>query len=105
MVRTFRWSIRDRVREVGSRAIGGLLDDDRRADRIGKAVRTLQVGRRAFEERAEQMIRTLGFASREDLERVTRKVGRLRKRMGKLLTRLEEEGAVARPGASGRAPR
>jgi hypothetical protein len=81
------------MRELGSRAVGGLLSDDRRADRVGQAVRTLQGRRRAFEERATRMIQTLGFATQEDLERVTRKVGKLRKRMGRLLARLEEPRA------------
>ena len=87
--RSFTKRLRDRARELGSRAVDDLLSDEQRAGRVGAAVRKLQGSRRAFDERASRVIAAFGFATQEDLERVSRKIGRVRKRLTRLRDRLE----------------
>jgi len=62
------------------------------ADALGVALKGVQGGRRAFDEHAGRVLGGMGLATQSDLERVSRKMGRLRKRMTALLTRMEEGG-------------
>jgi hypothetical protein len=52
------------------------------------AVRRVQEGRAFIDENASRLLGVLGLATQADLERVSKKVGRLRKRMTALIDRL-----------------
>lgn len=82
--------LKQRARSLGERAVDELLASENRSDAVGAAVRRVQEGRRAFDENASRVIGAMGLATHDDLERVSRKVGRLRKRLNELLDRLDE---------------
>ena len=83
--------LRRRARKLSARAIDELLDNERRSEAVGAAVRRVQQGRRALDERSARMLAALGFATQQDLERVGRKIGRLRKRMMSILDELDDD--------------
>ncbi len=83
---------RAKAREFSSRAVDELLDGEGRADPVGMAVRGLQRGRREFDETGGRLLSAMGFATVEDAERVGRRIGRLRKRLQRLVDDLADEG-------------
>ena len=81
--------LRDRARNLGSRAIDELSSREGRSDAFGAAVRGVQRGRRQIDEQAARVLGVLGLATQEDLAKVNRRIGRLRKRLLALLDELE----------------
>lgn len=81
--------LRKRARKLGARAASEILDDERRAETVGSVLKRLQDIRAVVDERGTRVLGALGLATESDLERVTRKIGRLRKRMEALLDRLD----------------
>ena len=82
--------LRRRARAIGSRALDEILSSDQRADAMGAAVRRVQEGRRMIDEQGARVLGALGLATQPDLDRVSRKVGRVRKRLEALLDGLDE---------------
>lgn len=82
--------LRSRARKLRARAVDELLDGERRSEAVGAAIRRVQEGRRALDGRSARMLAALGFATQPDLERVSQKIGRLRKRMMSLLDDLDD---------------
>ncbi len=80
----------ERARELGSRAVGELLKDEQRAEVVGAAVRTLQAARSQLDAQQGRVLAAMGLATQADLERVSRRIGRLRKRLLALRDRLGE---------------
>ncbi len=78
----------DKARELSSRAARELLNSERRAEVVGEAVRRAQDARVRLDEQGTRMRAARGFATAADLERVSRKVGRLRKRLRGILDQL-----------------
>jgi hypothetical protein len=81
--------IGDKARELSVRAAHELLNSERRAEVVGEAVRRAQDARVRLDEQATRMLAAMGFATAADLERVSRKVGRLRKRLRNILDQLQ----------------
>lgn len=81
--------LKKRALAVGSRAVDELMASENRADALGVAVRRVQEGRRALDENASRVLGTLGLATQVDLDRVSVKVGKLRKRLQALVDELE----------------
>jgi hypothetical protein len=81
--------LRESARRLGARAASELLDDERRAETVGSVLRRLQELRGLVDERGGRVLTALGLATQTDLERVQRKIGRLRKRMEAILDRLD----------------
>jgi hypothetical protein len=79
----------DKARELGSRAARELLSSERRAEVVGQAVRRAQEARTRFDEQGTRMLAAMGFATQADLERVSRKIGRMRKRLRSILDQLD----------------
>lgn len=82
-----------RAIHLGERAVQELLADEDRARALGRAARHMQAGRRAIDESSSKLIAALGLATKPDLDRVTRKMGRLRKRLEGLLDTLDGDEA------------
>jgi len=78
----------DKARELSSRAARELLNGERRAEVVGEAVRRAQDARTRLDQQGTRMLAAMGFATAADLERVSRKVGRLRKRLRGILDQL-----------------
>jgi hypothetical protein len=81
--------LRERARRLGARAASELLNDERRAETVGSALRRVQELRGLVDEQGGRVLAALGLATRTDLERVQRKIGRLRKRMEAILDRID----------------
>ena len=84
--------LRKRARRTAARALDELLADEGRSEVFNAAVRGVQRGRRQLDERGVRILAALGLATRDDLEKVQRRVARLRKRMQSLADMLEDEG-------------
>ena len=82
--------LRERARDLSTRAVDELLTSDSRSDALGAALRGVQKGRKSLDQQGARMLGALGLASVEDLERVNRKVARLRKRLLRLLDDLDD---------------
>lgn len=83
--------LRARAKEVSSRAFDELLADDARSEVLNAALRRVQQGRRTLDETGSRVLGTLGLANQEDLERVKKRIGRLRKRLRRIVDELEHE--------------
>lgn len=83
--------LRRRARALRSRAVDELLASESRANALGAAVRRVQRGRRTLDQRSAKLLGALGLATQEDLERLQRRVARLRKRLRGVADMLAEE--------------
>ena len=81
----FMRRLRQRARDLGSRAIDELLSSEDRADVVGAAVRGVQKGRQAIDESGGKVLGAIGLATQEDLERINKRLGKLRKRLRSIL--------------------
>jgi len=81
--------LRERARDLGSKAVDELLASESRADTLGAAVRGVQKGRRTLDEGGARMLGVLGLAGPEDVARINKRLGRLRKRLQTLLDDLD----------------
>ncbi len=79
-----------RAKDFGERAAQELLTEEQRARALGKAAKSVQQGRRVLDENGAKFLATLGLATQADLERVTQKIGKLRKRLERVLDSLED---------------
>ncbi|HSI04410.1 MAG: hypothetical protein ACAI38_00880 [Myxococcota bacterium] len=80
--------VKERAKTVGKSAIDDLLASEESSSAVGAAVRRVQESRAFIDENASRLLGVLGLATQADLERVSKKVGRLRKRMTALIDRL-----------------
>jgi hypothetical protein len=83
--------LRRTAKTFGERALQEIMSSEGGADALGAAVKGVQEGRRILDESSVKLLGALGLATQADLERVTRKVGKLRKRLEALTDRLEED--------------
>lgn len=79
--------LRQKAASVGARAARELAGS--RSDPLGSAVRGVQETRRVVDDNTARMLGAVGVATRDDLERVTRRIGRLRKRLQEIVDDLE----------------
>ena len=82
--------LRRTAKDIGERALQEIMNTDGGADALGVAVKSVQQGRRILDESSIKLLGALGLATQADSERVTRKVGKLRKRLEALEDTLEE---------------
>jgi polyhydroxyalkanoate synthesis regulator phasin len=82
--------MKERAKTMSKSAIGEILTSEDAQGLVGAAVRGAQTGRRLIDENASQIIGAVGLASQADLERIAKKIGRLRKRMTALIDQLED---------------
>jgi hypothetical protein len=84
--------LRHTAKTFGERALQEIMSSEGGADALGVAVKGVQEGRRLLDESSVRLLGALGLATQADLERVTRKVGKLRKRLEALVDGLEGDG-------------
>jgi polyhydroxyalkanoate synthesis regulator phasin len=80
----------DRLKTRATRAVEGIVTSEKGAAAITGAMRRMQDGRRALDEKATEVISALGLATKADAERVSRRIGKLRKRLQALLDEVEQ---------------
>ncbi|MBI5508153.1 MAG: hypothetical protein HY903_05315 [Deltaproteobacteria bacterium] len=78
----------EKARALGAKAARDLLATDVGAEALGGAVKRMQAVRGQLDLQGTRMLAAMGFATEADVERVSRKLGRLRKRLQGLLDRL-----------------
>lgn len=83
--------LRRRARDAGELATRELFSrsGERGAETLGVAVRGLQTGRQVLDERAARMLESLGLATQQDIERLSRRIGRVRKRLLRMVSELD----------------
>lgn len=74
-----------RLKDRASRAAQGLLDNEAAGEAMAVALKRLQSGRRSLDDLAQRLVGVLGLATTEDLVRVQRRIGHLRKRLRRLV--------------------
>lgn len=82
--------LRERVKELGHRAFDEFTASAPGAHAVSRAIEGAQRSREALDAQGARWVSALGFATQEDLARVSKKVGRLRKRLRTVLERLED---------------
>ncbi len=80
--------VKRKAKELGARAAREITSGEGGA-RVAEAVRRVQEGRKVLDDKAGQLLSAMGLATQEDLERVSKKVGQVRKRLVALLDELE----------------
>lgn len=85
--------VKRRAAELGARAAREVIAGDKGAARVADAVRKVQEGRKVFDEQGARMLAAMGLATRDDVERLGFKIGRLRKRLQGLVDDLDDRGS------------
>lgn len=81
--------VKQRAKTLGKSAIDEILASEESSSAVGVAVRRVQESRKVIDENASRVLGAVGLATQSDLERVSKKIGRLRKRMTVLIDRLQ----------------
>ena len=81
-----RW--REVILQVGESAIEELKASNNSADIVGAALKGAHGGKKVLEEQGGRLLGAMGFATTHDLDRVSRKIGKVRKRLLYLLDAL-----------------
>jgi hypothetical protein len=76
----------DSVKQRAKEAAQEFVSSERGAAAMAEAVRRMQGSRRV----STELVKALGLATQEDVERVSRKIGRLRKRLQAIADDLEQ---------------
>lgn len=76
--------MRQTMRDVGSRAVDEILGAQSSGDALGAAVRTVQQGRRLLDAQSTKVLSSLGLATHDDVDRLSQRLGRIRKRLERL---------------------
>ncbi|MBN2361626.1 MAG: hypothetical protein JXR83_19390 [Deltaproteobacteria bacterium] len=82
-------SLRDKGLAAGLKVVSRVLDDPERAKRVMEVVSQVQRGRARLDQTAHRVLNAGNIPSLEDLERIGRHVGALRREVRRLKTRLE----------------
>ena len=83
--------LRAKAKDLGERALDELIAAPERNAFVGETARRVQDGRVALDKQAARMIGALGLATQDDIERLGKKIGRVRKRLRALRDRLEDQ--------------
>ena len=94
----------DAGRAWGKRALEELLTDEQRSEAFELAAKGVSEGRRLLDEQFERLFAALGLATQADLDSVSRKVGRLRRRLETLVETLAEDRDTRQAEAASPAP-
>jgi polyhydroxyalkanoate synthesis regulator phasin len=94
----------DAGRALGKRALEELLTQEQRSEAFELAAKGVSEGRRLLDEQFERLFAALGLATQADLDSVSRKVGRLRRRLETLVEHLAEDRDAREAEASAPAP-
>jgi len=74
-----------KVKARVQKAAEDIVASERGSAAIGEAMRRVQQGRKVLDEKASEVVSALGIATKADVERVARKIGKLRKQVQELI--------------------
>ena len=76
--------------KMGMRAMSKLMEDPNRAEKLMKAVQTVQTARERVDTTAAKLLNLGLLPSREDIKDLERQAGKLRRQTRKILAALED---------------
>lgn len=79
---------------MGMKAMGKLMEDPTRAERLMKAVQQVQKGREVVDDTAARLLNLTQLPSKNDMKELGRQAGRLRREARKILAELDELDAA-----------
>lgn len=82
--------LKDKGLELGMKAMGRLMEKPERAERVMKAVQSVQQGRDAVDEAAARMLNFSQLPSKNDLKDLSRQAGKLKRESRKILALLDD---------------
>ena len=85
-----RSRIRRRAMSLGTKAFTALMSDEKRAQRVANAIETAQRGKAAIDKAERQLLHTLGFASKDDYDELTRATAALANQLRELEKKLDQ---------------
>lgn len=78
---SIRRKLKKQVLEVGNRAVGAFMADERRAMAVAEAVGRVQKGKQSLEQGQEEVLRAMQFAPRGDYARIGKQLAGLKRRL------------------------
>ena len=84
--------LRGRAMELGGKAVGKLLEDPARAERVAAAVGAVQHGKKRVEAAQGQVLHAMGFAHAGDYKELRRRISAARRQAQAILEKLEQLG-------------
>lgn len=81
--------LKQQAKQLGKSAVREVLSGER-GEFKAEAFRRVQDGRQLLDEGTSKLLATLGFANQQDVDRLGQKIGKLRKRLQKILDEVEE---------------
>ena len=82
--------IKEKGMQLGMKAMGKLMESPERAEKVMKAVQSVQKGREVVDETAARLLNLSQLPSKGDLKELGRQAGRLRRAAKKILAELDE---------------
>lgn len=76
--------------KLGMKAVSKLMESPDRAEKLMKAVESVQKGRERVDETSQRLLNLGQLPSRDDLQEVSRMAGRLRRETKKILAALDD---------------
>jgi len=76
--------------KLGMKAMSKLMEDQQRAEKVMKAVETVQKSRERMDETAARLLNLSQLPSKEDIRELSRQAGRLRRETKKILAALDD---------------
>jgi len=84
--------LKGRAAGFTGKAVGKLLEDPARAERLAAAVGAVQRGKKRVDVAQAQMLRTMGFAAQADYKDLGKRISAARRKAKELLEKLERLG-------------
>jgi hypothetical protein len=82
--------LKDKGMQLGMKAMGKLMEKPERAERVMKAVQTVQQGREAVDEAAARMLNFSQLPAKTDLKDLSRQAGKLKREAKKILALIDD---------------
>lgn len=82
--------IKEKGLQLGMKAMGKLMESPERAERVMKAVQSVQKGKEAVDDAAGRLLNLSQLPSKADMKDLGRQAGRLRREAKKILAELDE---------------
>lgn len=79
-----------KVKARVQKAAEDIVASERGSAAVAEAMRRVQLGRKAIDEKATDVVSALGIATKADVERVAKKIGKLRKQVQALIDAAEK---------------
>ena len=82
--------LKDKGMQLGMKAVGKLMESPERAERVMKAVQSVQQGREKIDEAAARVLNLSQLPAKSDMKDLGRQAGRLKREAKKILALLDE---------------